>query len=109
MSPNVKMSFSAISVRSFGNFSTTSLWITLFRLTNALVRCPLDVPNECNDINGRWVIGITQKVHQDVNYVGSNLGEPDGTSVNALNQKLSVFDALVKVLFGSGLQLLLEE
>jgi hypothetical protein len=44
-----------------------------------------------------------------VNDIGGDLGESDRASMNALDQQLSVLDALVKVLLRSGLQLFLQE
>lgn len=44
-----------------------------------------------------------------MNDIGGDLGETDSAGVNALNQELSIFDALVKVLLRGGLQLLLQE
>jgi hypothetical protein len=44
-----------------------------------------------------------------VHDIGGDFRESDSARVNALNQELAIFDALVKVLFRGGLQLLFEE
>lgn len=109
------MSFSAISARSLGNFSTTSLQqvgadgYTDQHRNRSLAQIIVNPPDKGNDVDGRRVVRVPQKVHQNVNDVCRDLGEPDSAGMDALDQELSVFDALVKVLLRGGLQLLLQE
>ncbi len=51
-------------------------------------------PNKRYDINGRWVIRVSEEVHENVDDTRSDLGELDSARVNALNEKLTVFEAL---------------
>lgn len=51
-------------------------------------------PDEGNDIDGRRVVGVAQKVHEDVDDIGGDFRELDSTRVDALDQELTVLEVL---------------
>lgn len=85
-------------------------------------------PNKGNDIDGGRVVGVSEKVHENMYNARRDLGEFDSARVDALDEELAVFQVLweedvmdmisgnilhasylVKVLFEGVSKLLLEE
>lgn len=67
-SGRVEMSFSQMEERRVGNFSTTSLYVVFYMSFSSLFKKRVfDVPNECDNIERGWVVGVAEEFHESVN------------------------------------------
>lgn len=51
-------------------------------------------PNERNDVQRRWVVGISQKVHESVHYGSRNFREANSADMDGLDEQLPIFRRL---------------
>jgi hypothetical protein len=54
-----------------------------------------DFSDESNNIDGAGVVGVAQKLHEDIDDIGGYFGEFDGARVDALNEELTVLEVLL--------------